>query len=81
MIRVPNDAELQVLSFVRRNETDGVFAVFNLSDAPRDVTFRGTVHLGSWEDGFNGARVEIDADTRLAMDPWEWRVLVRGGGR
>ena len=81
MLRVPNDAELQVLSFVRQNDTDGVFAVFNLSDAPRDVTFRDTMHLGSWEDAFGGDVVEVDADTRLALEPWEWRVMVRGGGR
>ena len=81
MIRVPNDDEHGVLSFVRRNEVDGVFAVFNLSAASREVAFRDTLHHGTWVDAFGGEVVEVDDATRLAMDPWGWRVLAQGAGR
>jgi hypothetical protein len=70
-----------VLSFVRRNEVDGVFAVFNLSAASREVVFRDTLHHGTWVDAFGGEVVEVDDATRLAMDPWGWRVLAQGAGR
>jgi len=77
MLQVPNDAELQVLSFVREGDRDGIFAVLNLSESSREVAFRDTLHHGRWEDAFSGASVPVDEDTRMALDAWGWRVLVR----
>ncbi|HSM06436.1 MAG TPA: alpha-amylase family glycosyl hydrolase [Longimicrobiales bacterium] len=77
MLRVPNDAEAQVLSFLRENERDGVFAVFNFSDAPRDVVFEDSAHHGSWQDAFSGAPRDLDGDSRLSLDAWGWRVMMR----
>ena len=62
MIRISNDKLSQVLSFVRRNEQDKVFAMFNLSDAQRSVTFVGGLCLGSYQDFDTGEAVTIGAD-------------------
>jgi glycosidase len=42
MIKVPNSSESEILSFVRQNEQDKVFAVFNFSDKPQTVSFKET---------------------------------------
>ncbi len=39
MVNVFNDAPTRVLSFVRQNERDKVFAVFNFSNRPQVVRF------------------------------------------
>jgi len=77
MIRVPNSAEAAVLSFVRRNERDKVFAVFNFSAARRTVTFRESLYHGAYTEYFSGAAVTLDDTTRLTLEPWGYRVFVQ----
>jgi len=47
MAKVPNSAESGVFSFVRANERDGVFAVFNLSAEAVTARYAGTRHHGT----------------------------------
>ena len=77
MIHVPSDAPGKVLSFVRRNEKDAVFAVFNFSEKARAVSFSQTLHHGRWRDAFSGEIVELGADSRMTLPAWGYRVLVR----
>jgi glycosidase len=74
MIKVPNDAESKVLSFVRANDRDGVFAVFNLSPEARDVRLREELYFGSYTDAFTGEPIEFSEPTTLSLDPWEYRI-------
>ncbi len=76
MIPVFNDAPAQALSFVRRNERDRVFAVFNFSDRPQVVAFHDRLHHGAYTDYFSGAPVTFAADTALAVERWGYRVFV-----
>ncbi len=77
MIAVGNTDQDRVFSFVRRNEQDKVFAVFNFSDAQRSVTFVGGLCLGSYQDFDTGEAVTIGADPELTLPPWGYRVLVQ----
>jgi glycosidase len=77
MIRVPNNASAEVLSFVRRNERDKVFAVFNFSKEARTVKFEETLFPGTYTDFFSGERVELPASTLLSLKPWAFRVFVQ----
>jgi glycosidase len=77
MIKVPNDAPTCVLSFVRQNETDKVFAVLNFSAQPRTVTFEDTLHHGRYQDYFDGSEIELGVASRLTLEPWGYRVFVR----
>ncbi len=79
MIKVPNDVEARVLSFVRQNERDSVFAVLNFSDVPQTVTFGDGPHQGTWTEYFSGSAATFDATTRLRLEPWGYRVYVRPG--
>jgi hypothetical protein len=75
MIAVPNSARAGVLSFVRRNDADKVFAVLNLSDEPQAVTFEERLHHGKYTEYFSGAPVELHAATRLQLAPWGYQVF------
>ena len=77
MIPVPNDQPTTVLSFVRQNERDKVFAVFNFSPRPQGVRFAGEVQAGNYLDFDNGQAVSLRPDSVVAVAPWGYRVLVR----
>jgi len=77
MIRVPNDAPDSIISFVRQNEKDKVFAVFNLSAKPQAVGFRESLYHGVYSDFFTGEQTELTAETRLSLEPWGYEVFVR----
>jgi glycosidase len=77
MIHVPNDAPARVFSFVRRNDRDKVFAVFNFSDDPQTVTFKEALYHGRYTAFFGGGGVALDASTRLELKPWGYQVFVK----
>lgn len=77
MVRVPNSDKTRVLSFVRRNDADKVFAVFNFSPQPVTASFRESLCHGTYTDFTSGAQVQLTEATVLEMDPWTYRVFVR----
>ncbi len=77
MIRVPNSAPLQVLSFVRQNDKDKVFAMFNFSARPQTVTFSENLYRGEYKDFFSGKPMSFDASSRMTLAPWGYRVFVK----
>jgi maltogenic amylase-like protein len=77
MVKVTNDVPTRVLSFVRQNEKDKVFAVLNFSAQPQTVTFQEDLHHGRYVDYFAGSPVELTALSRLTLEPWGYRVFVR----
>ncbi len=77
MVRVPNSDKTKLLSFVRRNDTDKVFAVFNLSPGHTTATFQEGLFHGRYTDFVTGEQVELGADLALALAPWSYRVFVR----
>jgi len=78
MVHVPNSVPATVLSFVRENEKDKVFAVFNFSKDPVDVKFTDGPFHGSYKDYFSGMKIAFPATEPLQLEGWGWRVYVRG---
>ncbi|HET7476093.1 MAG TPA: alpha-amylase family glycosyl hydrolase [Dermatophilaceae bacterium] len=80
MVEVVNDAPKQVLSFVRQNDVDKVFGVFNLDASSREVAFTHGLHHGTYADAITGAEVTLaDGDT-VHLPAWGYQVLVRRRG-
>ena len=77
MIHVPNNVNNHVLSFVRHNEQDKVFAVLNFSDKPQTITFEDRLYHGAYTDFFSGEKVTLDESTKFEMSPWSYRVFVK----
>ncbi len=77
MIRVPNNAETQALSFVRRDDGGTVFAVLNFSSLTQPLTFSDSLHHGEYTEALSGQRVRFDESTGLELEPWGYRVFVR----
>jgi glycosidase len=77
MINVPNSAPLEVLSFVRQNERDKVFAVLNFSAQRQRVAFQERLYRGKYLDYFAERPVELGESFRLTLEPWDYRVFVK----
>lgn len=77
MIHVPNNAPLDVFSFVRQNETDKVFAVFNFSSKRQNVTFDQTLYHGRYTNFMTGEPVELVGTTQIKLGAWEYRIFVK----
>ena len=77
MIKIPNNAESQVFSFVRQNEKDKVFAVFNFSDKERTIEFKETLHHGTYKDFISNESIVVDKTTTIALSPWGYKVYVK----
>jgi hypothetical protein len=77
MIKVPNSSEAEVLSFVRMNEEDKVFAIFNFSDQKREVNFYEDLYPGDYIDYTSGQSIMLKENLKLRLAPWEYRVFVK----
>ncbi len=77
MQHVPNSAPSEVLSFVRQNDQDKVFAVFNFSDQTQKVEFTESLHLGEYNDYLAEEKYVFDEATQLQLSPWGFKVFVR----
>jgi hypothetical protein len=77
MIHVPNNAPETVLSFVRQDDHNKVFAVFNFSKKVKTVKFEEGLFPGTYTDYFGGERIELDPSTELKLAPWAYRVFVK----
>ena len=77
MIPVVNNAPSQVLSFVRKNDKDKIFAVINLSGQPQSVTFQDRLYHGHYTEYFSRQVTDLDTSTRLELRPWSYMVFVQ----
>lgn len=77
MQHVPNDREGQVISFVRQNSQDKVFAAFNFSPRAQSIALKGKLFVGEYQDFDTGAAVSLAEGDALALKPWGYRVLVK----
>lgn len=77
MIKIPNNHETEVLSFVRQNEKDKVFAVFNFSKNQKEITFKESLFEGDYTDFNSSEKVNLNQNTKLTLAPWSYKVFVK----
>ena len=77
MIPVHNSQADKVLSFVRQNAVDKVFAVFNFSDKPQQVSFKHDLHAGHYKNYMTAEQMTISADTTLTLPAWGYSIFVQ----
>ena len=77
MVRAWNSAPDQVLSFVRENDQDKVFAMMNFSPEAQRFTFSDGPYAGEYRDYFSGESLSVSQATEFELPPWGYRVLVR----
>ena len=77
MIHVPNSVPARVLSFVRQNKRNKVFAVLNFSGESQDVAFKEDLYPGRYTEYFSQERVELTASTHIPLKPWGYQIFIQ----
>jgi len=77
MLKVPNNVEKEVLSFVRQDQKDKVFAVINFSNKKQNVGFKDPLHHGEYVDYFTGQKMCFEEGTKINLGPWGFKVYTK----
>ncbi|NWJ51676.1 MAG: alpha-amylase [Bacteroidetes bacterium] len=64
----------EVYAFIRQNETNKVFAIFNLSPKAQKVTLEGKDLQGTYNAFPDNASVKIDK-AEYTLNPWEYKIF------
>jgi len=77
MIHVPNSAPDLVFSFVRQNENNKVFGVFNFSPIPQTTSFHEDLYQDDYVDFMNNQPIKLSAGSKISLQPWRCHIFVR----
>lgn len=77
MVRVKTSNDVNVFAFIRSNDKDKVFAVFNLSSLTQIIDLTGDEFAGDYTDLFSEAEVKLAAGANLSLAPWEFKIFVK----
>ncbi len=79
LVDVPNSAPGDILSFVRGEKGNRVFAVFNLSPRAQDATFEKARHEGDYTNAIDGTEASFGTGegqtNEVSLKPWEYRIF------
>jgi len=63
-----------VFAFIRSTIKQKILVVTNLSNATRTFQLKGTDYAGDYTDMFTGEKSIISAETRLTLQPWDYKL-------
>jgi cyclomaltodextrinase / maltogenic alpha-amylase / neopullulanase len=75
---IPNNNPESVFTFLRENESNTVFSIFNLSDQSIEIELLNESADGDYREFFNGKLFEVAALAKsIKLKPWEYRVYIK----
>lgn len=74
---IPTSSSDQVFSFTRKDNKSAITAVFNLSDEAVNVSFTDDLPQGSYKTFRGEEVVTLSANTKLSLEPWDYRIYIR----
>jgi len=77
MLKVPNNNEKEIFSFVRQNKQDKVFAVFNFSDKAQSISFAGRLHVDTYKVFGENTSTTITENTSIKLEPWDYKIYYK----
>ncbi len=75
LVRVNSDNDKAVFAFIRENENNKVFAVFNLSAKPLKIKLQGDAFIGKYTDFSAKTETELKAEHALNLKAWEYKIF------
>lgn len=77
MVRLYNDQEDKVISFVREKNGNVVITAINFSDNEVVVTLKDSYYTGKYSELFTNKAHELSGNDRIKLEPWGYLVLFR----
>ena len=77
IFRITTNADSCVFAFTRSNDSQSLFAVFNLTKDTQRVTFTSNQHYGNYSDFFTNTDITFNKATELVLSPWEFHLYIK----
>lgn len=77
MFRVKTSNDVNIFAFTRENETDKIFAVFNLSNLRQSIDLKDDAFVGHYTELFSNEVVEFDIEETMDIEPWQFFIFVK----
>jgi len=75
IFRVKSSNDVNVFAFIRENEMEKLFAVFNLSPLEQAITLEGDAYAGVYENYMKGDKRTFNLGDTIKLNPWEFSIF------
>jgi alpha-amylase len=75
LVKIPSSDDKKIYAFVREKDGDKVVGIFNLSKETVTTSLSGGAYAGKWSNVMENKSVEMKADSKMVLKPWEFVVL------
>lgn len=77
ILRIKSSNDSCVFSFLRKNETEKLFSIFNLSDKDLKITLEGDEYVDIFNDYMSGESKIFVKGEELNLKPWEFHIYLK----
>ncbi|NVO09280.1 MAG: alpha-amylase [Bacteroidales bacterium] len=77
ILRIKSSNDSCVFSFLRKNESEKLFSIFNLSDKDIKVTFEGDEYVDLFNDYMSGETKTFVKGEEVTLKPWEFHIYIK----
>jgi len=77
IFRIKSSNDSGVFAFTRTNETEKLFAIFNLTAKEQKISFEGDEYIGSYTDYMTGELRVFAIGEEIILNPWEFHIFVK----
>lgn len=77
MFRVKTSNDINVFAFIRENEQDKVFAIFNFSPLEQIIDLEGEAYKGSYTELFSNDSFSFTEGSKITLTPWAFKIYIK----
>lgn len=75
--RVKSSNDSSIFAFVRKNETEKMFALFNLTSKSQKISLDGEVYIDSYKDYMTNEDRAFTKGEMVELKPWEFHIFIK----
>jgi len=75
--RVKSSNDSSIFAFIRKNETEKMFALFNLTSKSQKISLAGEVYIDSYKDYMTGEDKSFSKEDMVELKPWEFHIFIK----
>ena len=77
IVEVHSSEDETIFSFLRQDDREKIFAVFNLSDKVRTFNLNSSVLSGNYKNFFTDEKMSFDNNVNLSLEKWGYRIFIQ----
>lgn len=77
IVEVHSSEDETIFSFLRQDDKEKIFAVFNLSDKVRTFNLNSSVLSGNYRNFFTDEKMSFDNNVNLSLEKWGYRIFIQ----